>query len=50
MTWLIAFLVKNAVAISAIGVTAGAIANIEQVVVNTVRVVKVVQADDDKKE
>jgi hypothetical protein len=40
MTWLIAFLVKNAVAISAIGVTAGAIANVEQVVINTAKIVE----------
>jgi hypothetical protein len=43
MTWLIAFLIKNAVAISAIGVTAGAIANIQQVVINTERII-----EDDK--
>lgn len=45
MTWLIAFLVKNAVAINAIGVTASAIANIEQVVVNTAKVVEIATPD-----
>lgn len=48
MVWLLAFLVKNAVAISAIGVTAGAIASVEQVVINTVKVVEVVREDDKK--
>ena len=50
MTWLLAFLVKHAVEISAIGVAAGAVANVQQVAVNTVAIVREASKDEDKKD
>jgi hypothetical protein len=49
MSFLIAWIIKNSAAIAAAGAVAAAVANVESVAINTIKLSETISATDDRK-